>query len=147
MVTLAKRLKQLRAQRKLTQLQLAKKAGLTLAYIGRLETGHYDPQLSTLKRLAKALKVFLAELTDQRRERGKNMLSPEQIVAQTEAVTSDTPNSKIEELIFQIGRMRRLGIPVPETDYDYNNNWDWVQFNIHRNLKREVKELREGANA
>ena len=75
------------------------------------------------------------------------MLSPEQIVAQTEAVTSDTPNSKIEELIFQIGRMRRLGIPVPETDYDYNNNWDWVQFNIHRNLKREVKELREGANA
>ena len=62
MNSIAKRLKQLRADRKLTQLQLAKQAGLTLAYIGRLETGHYDPQLSTLRRLAKALKVSVAEL-------------------------------------------------------------------------------------
>ncbi len=62
MVPLGTRLKQLRAKRKLTQLMLAKKAGLTLAYIGRLETGHYDPQLSTLKKLAKALKVTVAEL-------------------------------------------------------------------------------------
>lgn len=62
MITLAKRLKGLRAQKGLTQSALAKRAGLTLAYIGRLETGHYDPQLSTLKSLAKALKVTVAEL-------------------------------------------------------------------------------------
>ena len=62
MVLLAKRLKQLRAKNGLTQRQLAQRAGVTLAYIGRLETGHYDPQLSTLRKLAKALKVTVAEL-------------------------------------------------------------------------------------
>ena len=48
--------------RGLTQAALAERAGLSLAYIGRLETGHYDPQLSTLRRLAKALKVSIAGL-------------------------------------------------------------------------------------
>jgi transcriptional regulator with XRE-family HTH domain len=57
-----KRIKVLRAKRGLTQAALAERAGLTLAYIGRLETGHYDPQLSTLKRLAKALRVTVREL-------------------------------------------------------------------------------------
>jgi len=33
-----------------------------LSYIGRLEIGRHDPQLSTLKKLAKALKVPIAEL-------------------------------------------------------------------------------------
>jgi len=62
MAPFAKRIKALRAMRGLTQDALAKQAGLSLAYIGRLETGHYDPQLSTLRRLAKALKVSIADL-------------------------------------------------------------------------------------
>jgi XRE family aerobic/anaerobic benzoate catabolism transcriptional regulator len=64
MVSLAKRIKSLRADRGLTQASLAKRAGLTLGYIGKLETGHYDPQLSTLMKLAKALKVTVAELLE-----------------------------------------------------------------------------------
>ena len=64
MVPLAKRLKQLRATKGLTQLRLAKKAGLTLAYIGRLETGHYDPQLSTLRKLSKVLGVTISDLVE-----------------------------------------------------------------------------------
>jgi transcriptional regulator with XRE-family HTH domain len=56
------KIKLLRGKQGITQAVLAKRAGLTLAYIGRLETGHYDPQLSTLKRLAKALRVSIAEL-------------------------------------------------------------------------------------
>lgn len=59
---LAKRLKELRAERGLTQAALAKRAGVTLSYIGRLEIGRHDPQLSTLRKLAKALKVPMAEL-------------------------------------------------------------------------------------
>jgi transcriptional regulator with XRE-family HTH domain len=62
MRTLAKRIKDLRGKRGLTQAALAKRAGLTLAYIGRLEIGWYDPQLSTLRQLAKALRVSVAEL-------------------------------------------------------------------------------------
>ena len=59
---LAKRLKKLRAQQGLTQAALAGRAGLTLSYIGRLEIGRHDPQLSTLYKLAKALRVSIAEL-------------------------------------------------------------------------------------
>lgn len=61
---LAKRLKQLRAERGLTQAALAKRAGVTLSYVGRLEIGRHDPQLSTLRKLAKALKVTVAELVE-----------------------------------------------------------------------------------
>lgn len=64
MKTFAKRIKDLRARRGMTQASLAKRAGLTLAYIGRLEIGWYDPQLSTLRKLAKALRVSVAELVE-----------------------------------------------------------------------------------
>mgnify|MGYP002066912900 CR=1 FL=1 len=59
---LAKRLKQLRAERGLTQAVLAQRAGLTLSYIGRIEIGRHDPRLSTLRKLAKALKVTVADI-------------------------------------------------------------------------------------
>jgi predicted transcriptional regulator len=48
----------------MTQAALAKKAGVSLPYIGRLETGHHDPKLSTLRRLAKALGVPVTELLE-----------------------------------------------------------------------------------
>jgi transcriptional regulator with XRE-family HTH domain len=59
---LAKRLKALRAERSLTQAALAAKAGLALAYVGRLEIGQHDPSLTTLKALARALRVPVGEL-------------------------------------------------------------------------------------
>jgi len=56
----------LRAQRErmgLTQMDLAKKAKVSQAYIASLETGtRTNPSLTILKRLAKALGVSLAEL-------------------------------------------------------------------------------------
>jgi len=55
-------LKRLREQRGLTQEQLAKRAGVSHGYLARLELGMHDPSLSTLARLAKALKVSVAEL-------------------------------------------------------------------------------------
>ncbi len=58
------RLKQLRKQRGLTQAQLAKKMGLSHGYLARLEIGMHDPPLSTLAKLAKALKVTVAELVE-----------------------------------------------------------------------------------
>ena len=59
---LAKRLKDLRAKRELTQERLAKRADISRAYLARLEIGRHDIPLSTLVRLAKALKVAVAEL-------------------------------------------------------------------------------------
>ncbi len=48
----------------MTQAELAKRAGLTRGYIARLETGRHDPALSTLEKLAKALRVSVARLLE-----------------------------------------------------------------------------------
>ena len=59
---LMKRLKELRAQRGWTQYGLATKAAISRAYLARLEIGRHDPPLSTLARLAKALRVRVVDL-------------------------------------------------------------------------------------
>ena len=56
------KLKQFRKARGLTQGELAAKVGLSLGYIARLEIGMHDPPLSTLAKLARALRVTVAEL-------------------------------------------------------------------------------------
>jgi len=58
------KLKKYREDRGLTQEALAKKAGLSRAYIARLEIGRHNPTLSTLEKLAKALKVKVGKLLE-----------------------------------------------------------------------------------
>ncbi len=60
---LGKVLKALREAKGMTQLQLAKKAKVTQAYVALLEAGvKKNPTLATLKRIAKALKVEVWDL-------------------------------------------------------------------------------------
>jgi transcriptional regulator with XRE-family HTH domain len=54
---MAKRLRQFRNERDLSQRSLAEKAGISREYLARLEVGRQDPTLSTLEKLAKALGV------------------------------------------------------------------------------------------
>lgn len=55
----------LRKQQHLTLLQLARRIGVTEAYMSMLESGaRKNPSLATLKKLAKALKVSVAELVE-----------------------------------------------------------------------------------
>lgn len=61
---LALRLKRLREERGLTQERLAKRSGVSHGYLARLEIGMHDPSLSTLSKLAKALRVTVAELVE-----------------------------------------------------------------------------------
>ncbi len=58
------RIKRLRAARGMTQEELAHKTGLARVHIARLETGEHEPTLTTLKKLAKALKVKLGRLLE-----------------------------------------------------------------------------------
>jgi len=58
------RLKQLRATREMSQADLAERSGISREYIARLETGHHDPSVSTLVKLAKALKVKPGKLLE-----------------------------------------------------------------------------------
>lgn len=58
------RLRQLREKRGMTQEHLAEKAGISRGYLARLETARQDPTLSTLEKIAKALRVKVAKLLD-----------------------------------------------------------------------------------
>jgi putative transcriptional regulator len=58
------RLKQLRAEREMSQANLAKASGVSREYIARLELGQQDPTLGTMRKLAKAFKVKMAELVE-----------------------------------------------------------------------------------
>lgn len=58
--TLPERLKYLRQNRKLTQGELAKKAGVAQSTIAQIESGRKDPSISTIKLIAKALDVEIA---------------------------------------------------------------------------------------
>lgn len=51
---------QLRLQRGWSQAELARRAETSQSYIGRLESGNVDPQVSTVRKLAKALGLPLA---------------------------------------------------------------------------------------
>jgi transcriptional regulator with XRE-family HTH domain len=63
--TFAMQLKAIRTARGLTQIELAKKMRMKQAYIAKLETGKEpNPTLDTLRRLAKALRVPVAELVE-----------------------------------------------------------------------------------
>ncbi len=69
-------LRQIREARGVSQRVLADTAGITQAALFRLESGGTDPRLSTLRKLAKALNVTVAELIGEgrptrRRARGK----------------------------------------------------------------------------
>jgi putative transcriptional regulator len=58
------RLKALRLDRELSQDMLAKKAGLERKTVNRIENGHFSPNLSTLIRVCKALKVKPSEVLE-----------------------------------------------------------------------------------
>jgi transcriptional regulator with XRE-family HTH domain len=60
----ATRIKALREQREMTQEQLAEKAGVSRTYLARLETARQDPTLSTLEKLAKALRVKVSAIIE-----------------------------------------------------------------------------------
>ena len=58
------RIKERRAQLKLSQEQLALQAGVTTTYLGQIERAERNPTVSLLEKLAKALKVNIGFFFD-----------------------------------------------------------------------------------
>jgi transcriptional regulator with XRE-family HTH domain len=56
------RLRAIRERKGVSLRGLKKTSGVAVATLARIEAGGYDPRLSTLRRLAKALEVTVAEL-------------------------------------------------------------------------------------
>ena len=71
------RLRELRAAQHLTQVQLAARAGVAEATIGKMESGQLDPHVSTVERVATALGYELGALF----ERPGTFLLPEAVPA------------------------------------------------------------------
>ncbi len=59
---IGKRLRESREQKKLTQADVAKKAGITSSYYARIERGEEQPSLPTLKTLVSILKVKAGDI-------------------------------------------------------------------------------------
>jgi transcriptional regulator with XRE-family HTH domain len=61
---MGKTLRRLRQSKKLSQAELARRADLTREYVNKIEAGRYDPPLSTINALAKALGVKAGRLLE-----------------------------------------------------------------------------------
>ena len=57
-----KRLKKLRAQREISQRELAKRSGVSYSYLSRIEIGMQSPTIDIVEKLAAGLKVAPAAL-------------------------------------------------------------------------------------
>ena len=64
-------MRQLREHRGLSLRRLARISGVHYVSLARLEAGLLDPRLSTLRKLAKALKVTITELVGERKHHKK----------------------------------------------------------------------------
>lgn len=60
--TLGKKIQKIRKQTGLTQEQVAEKIGISRAYMGYIEQGRYSASLEVLEKVAKVLKVKMADL-------------------------------------------------------------------------------------
>ena len=60
------RLRAIREGKGVSLRALKRNSGVAVATLARIEAGGYDPRLSTLRRLAKALRVTVAELIGER---------------------------------------------------------------------------------
>ncbi len=58
------KVRKLREQRKMSQLELAQKAGLDLTTINEVENGNRDPMLKTIWRISNALDIKISQLFD-----------------------------------------------------------------------------------
>jgi transcriptional regulator with XRE-family HTH domain len=59
---MAARIQKARRARGWSQEELARRAGVTRPYLARLETGRQDPRVSTIVKLARALRVPVGRL-------------------------------------------------------------------------------------
>ena len=61
---LGKRIRSVRLDRKLSQMDLVRQADWSLSHYQKLERGTLDPRLSTLKKLADTFGISLSKLLD-----------------------------------------------------------------------------------
>lgn len=71
---LARTIRNLRQQRKMTQESLAKKIGVTKAFISKIENCQTSPSIASLSKIATALGVNISALFDEGEEENQNLV-------------------------------------------------------------------------
>jgi DNA-binding XRE family transcriptional regulator len=61
-IKLGKRIKKIRKEQKISQEELAHKAGIHRTYMGKIERGESNPPMQTVNKIASALKISLKDL-------------------------------------------------------------------------------------
>ncbi|AMM54431.1 CBS domain-containing protein [Pyrococcus kukulkanii] len=96
-------IKKIRKELGITQEELARKAGVTQAYIAKLEAGKVDPRLSTFNRILRALiECQKAKVT------AKSIMSSPIIYV--------TPKDKVEKVVRLMKKHNISQVPVMEGD-------------------------------
>lgn len=72
-MSIGERMKSLRKQNKLTQVELAKKSNISRSYLADIENDRYNPSLETLKALSNSLNVNLSDIVSEKNESNINL--------------------------------------------------------------------------
>src|SRR6185503_18700443 len=118
----AKRLRTLRLRQGLTQAALATKAGVSRAYLARLEMGRHDPPLSRVVKIAKGLRVSVAELIGMRPggARGQPVSFDTYLAAQQRNIEQLQRMPQFRELVLPMHDLYELAVAlVPPTTAPY----------------------------
>jgi len=73
-IKIAKKIRQLRLQQRMTQDGLASKAGCSKAFISKIETHITSPSIASLSKIAMALRVSISTLLDENREENQDLI-------------------------------------------------------------------------
>jgi transcriptional regulator with XRE-family HTH domain len=97
-MVIGEKLKDLRAQKKLSQGDVEKRTGLLRCYISRIENGHTVPTVDTLEKMARALEVPMYRLfTDDAHVKKPNI--------PTEAIRSRAVRSKQDRELRALAKL------------------------------------------
>lgn len=86
---IGKRIRSMRLSRRLTQAQVAERAGIETSFYGQVERGRNTPSLKTLAAIARALKAAPADLLPDRRPDSAAVYA-----ATIEGIISELPKSE-----------------------------------------------------
>ena len=93
-----KHLRKLRKERKLSQEELAQRAGCNISFIGSIERGQKTPTLQTIAKIADGLEIHITKLFDLADQRSEEMQLKERLEDRFYAILNES--DKATRLLF-----------------------------------------------
>lgn len=77
-MSIGEKIKSLRKERKLTQVELSKIANISRSYLADIENDRYNPSIETLKSIANGLSVSLSDIVSDETKKDTNLTEKDQ---------------------------------------------------------------------